>query len=225
MVGKAAAGKARPGIYRDDPDRDDAASTSSAVPLQSDIGADEDEEFPPAYVEDADAAPIRVIPQPENLDPKVEEWSHWSTFAYWTPWKKSVQRGSRYTRLSPTLTTDPEALRAYVEWRASQPPRAFIGVHGEHTETHDDGKKRTQETKVDFSVRFDVSETISAPIGIGNADWTRLVMAGPEQKTHRGTRLRKRHPRFKADAEEGPLTASLEERCHIFCASNSALKT
>ena len=60
-MGKAnQASRPPPGVYRDDPDRDDAASTSSAVPLRSVDFHDEENNYPdaelPAY-EDVPSIP------------------------------------------------------------------------------------------------------------------------------------------------------------------------
>lgn len=55
-MGKSAPAKAPPGVYRDDPDRDDAASTSSAV-LLGDIDYPESEL--PAYEDVASSGWVR----------------------------------------------------------------------------------------------------------------------------------------------------------------------
>ena len=227
MVGKASTPKAPPGVYRDDPDRDDAASTSSAVPLQENTFDDNEDDLPPYIEEPSAITPSRRNgpPLPEDDDPKIEQWTSWPTVAVWTPFKRSVHRGSRYTRLSPTFTSDPVALCAYLNYRVLLAPRAFVCVHGEHTETRYDGKDKKQETKVDFSVRFDVTETISAPRSDEYVPWASVVAAEPYQKMYRGTRIKKRHPKFKADVEDGPLKQSLLEWCHLFTASRSALKS
>ena len=221
MGGKAARAKAPARVAHD---RDDAASTSSAVPLRDDIGI-HDEADPPPYIEDPSAAlASRNHLSFAERDQNIEEWRHWDNFVYWSPWKQRKQRGVVYTRLSPTLTSDPALLQDYVEYQTVVAPKAYIAIQGEHKETRVEGKERKTETKLDFCVCVDVTETISAPRGTLNQDWAQLQTVGQEKKTHRGSRFKKVQPGFKADLEDAPCRASLEEWCHLFCASGSALK-
>ena len=216
--------KPPPGVYQDEPDRDDAASMSSAISLRENIGLlDEDEPELPPYSENPSSVPEESIydnvPQPsQDLDPEVESWTH------------EDAKGSNYTRLSQTLSADPVALKAYIEYQSSVNPAAYIKIHGMHTETHGTGNNKKKEKKIDFDIKLDVTDTISrrsARLGrISNVpEWSSLRIIDNDRKTFRGTRLKTVNKQFRADIENTREAASLEEHCHLFCASGSKLKS
>ena len=216
-MGQAKAQKQRP--HRDTANFDDAASTSSAMSLHSNIApadADVDIDSAPPPYSDNESAPLitGAAPSsepPADLDSKVEHWVSEN-------WK-----GSSYTRLSPTLTTDPHALEKYIRWEAQQQPRAYIRVSGHHMETHknrDNGSKT--ERVEDFEFKADVKDTFGHnPDG----EWNYMQTASNFDKTYRGTLLKTRPKKRRTDHENAPSRPSLKEWCHLFCASSAPLKS
>ena len=211
--------------YPDELDRDDEASTSSAIPLRENIGLlDPDEPDLPSYSEAAFPSVIEEsaddsYPQPpQDLDPEVESWINVD------------YQGSNYTRLSNTLSTDPVALKAYIEYQALISPAAYVRICGHHTETRGTGDKKKKHRVVDFDLKLDATDTISrrnARLGrVSNtAEWSYLHIIDNDRSTYRGTRLKTVNKQFRADIEDTHPTASLEEHCHLFCASSSKLKS
>jgi hypothetical protein len=214
---------------------------SSAMSLQEDMapaapsyedGEMIDDSVPPPYTDDETAPLTAATPSipstssqplpraPDTLDDNVESWIHQN-------WKGSV-----YTRLSPTLTTDPVKLEEYLRWEATQIPRAYIRVQGYHTEQrrdHDGKSKRTERVE-DFDFKVNVNDTFTnGPVQESryNQPWRAVVPVENATKTYRGTRLKKRSDYTSRStgleaAEEKP---SLKEWCHLFCASSAPAKT
>ena len=233
-MGKAGSQKAKPasGVYHDDPAHDNAASASSTMLLRNTVPIDAPElnaEDLPSYTETADGhvgppVPAPTLPTanlpPPDLDARIEARTDYDS------------KGSTYTRLSPTLTVDPDALCAYVEYQATQAPQAFARLHGEHTETRGSGSDKKKKHVVDFDVLVNLSETVSrryvgpgceAPMGAD--EWVELDVVDNERKVHRGGVMKGRDGRFRADVEDTHERQSLKEWCHLFCASGSALKS
>jgi hypothetical protein len=222
-----------PGVYRDDPDRDDAASMSSAVLLTeqealegyNDDTADDD--LPPYTDEGASVIteprseyPITHSRQrPRTLDATIKQWTH------------EDKKGSRYYRLSPSLTTDPVALQQYIEYECSVAPRCFIKIEGWHWEkTKGNNGKTKKERATDFDFKIDVSNTISRQNvspqqWLEVPEWNSIFLVGGEEKCYRGGRTKSTKSSFKADVEATHGKESLELWCHMFCASSSKLKT
>ena len=216
-----------PGIYRDEPDRDDAASQSSAMSLHSNIDFDESDETPPPY---SDEPTIITTPSsssnlledslavnPEIMNPEDRLIKHCD------------KKGSTSTWLSGTLTTDPRLLQQFVNHKKKVCPEAYITIRGEHYESKGQGKDKKKETKVDFDIKLDVTSTISPgeildPNGRTAAE-SRIVTAGNHTKTYRGTVLQTLPKKSRADMEGAHEKPTLEEWCHLFCASSSKLKS
>ena len=198
-------------------DLDDAASASSAVLLQDHDILEHDAEPPPYADTPSDVGFIRST-KPIDLDRVVEEYTH------------PDNNGSTHTRLSPTLTTDPEALERYIRWAATQPPKATIRVKGVHQERHRTGNNGggKKVMVVDFDVEIDASDTISRNInsrqGVMLEEWSKLELLDGHSKGYRGGRLKSRGPDVRdVEARRGGQT--LKEWCHLFCASASMLKS
>lgn len=207
--------------YRDDPQRDDAVSTSSAVPLREQVRLEDDLDLPPYTDEESHSRPqVARLPRPSELrtlDEKIEEYTH------------NDAKGSLVTRLSPTLTADPVALQAYIEAESRECPRASIHVKGMHWESKrgNNGKKKVQ--VVDFEFDIDVTDTISKtmrePGRVLLADeWTELSLMDPGRRTYRGGRIKSRGKLSAVDPEGGVRGPTLQEWCHLFCANGSKLK-
>lgn len=210
--------------YRDDSDRDDGASTSSAVLLREQAHIEDDQDLRP-YTDEEPQNQIQQaqLPLPSELrtlDAKVVEHSH------------TDARGSIITRLSPSLTADPVALQTYIEAQSRLCPRASIHVKGTHWENqstggNNNGKKKVQ--VVDFDFDIDVTDTIlrSRPepgrFELAN-EWTVLSLVDHGRKAYRGGIIKSRGKKSSVDPEGGAPGPTLQEWCHLFCASGSKLK-
>lgn len=233
-MGKPGLQQAKPAssVYHDDPTRDDAASTSSAMLLRDTVPIDAselDEADLPPYTETSTgltglpfSAPTltSAILPPPDLDPCIEARTDYDA------------KGSTYTRLSPTLSVDPVALRAYIEYQATQSPRAYARLYGEHVETRGSGSDKKKNRVVDFDVLVDLSETVSrrfvgpgCEMPVGDVEWGELRVVDNARKVYRGGMMKSVDERFRADIEFTRETQSLEEWCHLFCASGSVLKS
>lgn len=221
-MGRPSSAKPKADLYRDEPEHDDGASTSSAISMQSDMAyereGEQDEADLPPYSDDAPLLDSRSYDQPPLLrDAKVDQYH---TCDY--------QKGRKTTRISPVLSTDPIALKAYLLEQAKEELQARITITGTHEETHEtrNGKEKTtkKEKVVDFSFHIDVTDTISRRRS-GQPCWSEMAIVDNGRKTYRGGRIKSRDKRFKVDVENTHSTASLDEWCHLFCASSSKLKT
>ena len=219
-----------PGVYRDDPNRDDAASQSSAMSLHEGIDFHEPEEPLPPYTDEPDLneSAANTTETGESYNARLDDGLKVDGQTIW----RDDNKGATFTLLSPTLSTDPKELVKYVRSLTSNPPRAFIWVHGEHTETRGDGKDKKKEKKVDFDIKFDVTETIHRPTKynergevISSPGWSSLQLAMDGSKMYRGTLLKVRKKNINADPENFDREHYLEEACHLFCASGSKLKS
>ena len=211
-------------VYRDDPDRDDTASISSAVPLREQIHIEDDLDLPPYTDEEPQTQVQRArLPRPSELptlDAKIVQFTHGDA------------KGSTVTRLSPTLTTDPVALQAYIEAESRDCPRASIKVKGTHWETqrtggNNNGKKKVQ--VVDFEFDIDVTDTISRAMSGPEPrelaeEWSELSLVGQGRKAYRGGRMKSRGKQSSVDPERAVEGPSLQEWCRLYCASGSKLK-
>ncbi|MCJ1398158.1 hypothetical protein MMC11_001355 [Xylographa trunciseda] len=204
-------------LRRGSPDLDDAASASSAVLLRDHDFLEHDSE-PPPYAETPSDVDFVSSTPPTDLDRVVEEYTHVD------------DKGSTRTRLSPTLTTDPVALEKYIRWTARQAPKATIRVRGTHhererTKNNGAGKKVVV---VDFDVDIDASDTISRNFnsqqGFVLEEWSRLELLQEETKGYRGGRIKARGEDSR-DTEARRIGQTLNEWCHLFCASTSMLKS
>ena len=213
------------GIYQDSPStRDDHAS---AISLHSNIDSqdaddhDDDEALPP-YSDDPNASLVASASTAPYDAPPLLQDTHIQTH------KNVDARGSRVVRVSPVLTYDPIALKAYILAESEHELQSHICVTGTHTEERRSGHgketKVSKTTVVDFSFFLDVTNTVSRRRTTGER-WERLQVVENERKTFRGGRVKRRDPRFRADVEASRERASLDEWCHRFCASSSKCKT
>lgn len=215
-----------PGVYRDEPDRDDAASQSSAISLHEDILAESSGEVPPPYSDGPntqEAVSTHAHGQLRALDlDSVGNEGEIIT--------KSDNKGSTTTWLTNELTSDPVRLQDFAISQTLNRPRAFIWLHGEHTESQGDGNKTKKVKKADFDIKLDVTDTISRRKldeegRVVVPEWSSLWTVDQNIKTYRGTILQGRGKKRGGDPENGNNKPTLEEWCHLFCASNSKLKS
>ena len=217
-----------PGVYRDDPDRDDAASQSSAMSLHEGIEFHESDEPLPPYSDDPASSAFPTPPsEPEGLHTVLDDVqvNPDGQLIY-----KKDKKGATETWLSPTLSTDPKELQKFVNFQTKRPPRAYIWLHGEHTESSGNGKDKKKEKKIDFDIMFNVTDTIAREKRnergeVAVPGWSSVSTVDPVLKTYRGSILKKTGWKGTPDGEAAPEAAPLEEWCHLFCASSSKLKS
>ncbi|KAL8682112.1 MAG: hypothetical protein Q9186_001817 [Xanthomendoza sp. 1 TL-2023] len=210
--------------YRDD----DAASTSSAVPLQDQAYADE---APPAYTDCpksvgatksvGGSAPRRITEDDENqlrLDISTQERARILEDVKWTPSTHEDAKGSTTTYISETLTSDPVICQAFIEVKAQVTVRPTVRLIGTHTETRRRDKKDETTSITDFDINVPLG-------GLLAEEWARTKIVENSQKAYRGGILRQVDPRMKAHAEAAATVPSLQEWCHRFCASSARAKS
>lgn len=199
---------------------------SSAMSLHSNIGYDDNDdngagELPP-YTDDP--SDVYAAP-PDDVDSRSYDQAPLMRDSKITETKNVDQKGTRLVRLSPVLTTDPIALKAYILGQSKHELQAQIAISGTHESTRRTSDNKTKkETVTDFSFYIDVTDTISRRRQ-QQACWSALEIVSNDRKTYRAGILKSRDKRFRADVEATHETASLEEWCHLFCASSSKLKT
>ncbi|KAL8804630.1 MAG: hypothetical protein Q9182_002438 [Xanthomendoza sp. 2 TL-2023] len=208
----------RPTGYRDD----DAASTSSAVPLQEQAYPDE---APPAYTDRPKSvggtAPRRITEDDEDqlrLDGTTQERARILESVKWTSSTDENAKGSTTTYISKTLSSDPAACQAFIETEAQVAARPAVRLTGTHTETRRRDKKDETTRVTDFD--------IAVPLGgLLAAAWARTKIVENSQKAYRGGIFKRVDPRMKAHAEAAATVPSLQEWCHRFCASSASAKS
>lgn len=202
--------------YRENSTGDNAASTSSAVPLldQADINIGQD---PPPYSDNEDEPTSTLVRG--TLDEVIEERV------------SEDRKGSTITRISPTLSVDPVALKEFILQQAAICPEPSIRIRGTHTVTtrETNGQKKRQEVE-DFDIKIDVTDTISRRSLSPNSsipmrEWMKLQIVQNGIKAYRGGRTRSKAKGYKADLETSHEIPSLDEFCHLFCASSAKLKS
>lgn len=145
-MGKSLPTKPAPGVYRDEPDRDDAASTSSAV-LMEDI--DHPKLDLPAY---EDAVLLERIGQNADGDEEPQ--------AYLTqpPIPASHLSRDKTTNIThwPEYSEDSSALQEMLEEQANYPPIFTARLIGTHSETICKKDKKEKTTVTDSDFRLDM---------------------------------------------------------------------
>ena len=206
------------GVYRDEPDRDDAASTSSAVPLRERVALNEgflqfNDDLPPAYTGGFTESPNDSGPRRDSLDHLSDE----VLLVYPKHYHKDA-KGSESTVLSSRLTSDPEALRDYMLYQSRVEPVPVVRMLGTHTETRRDNKKEEKVKVTDFDIKISLS-------GLLLPSSRKTTVVENAHKTYRGGRTRSVAPGFKEDVEASHIPPTLEEWYHRFCASSARVKT
>lgn len=134
-----------------------------------------------------------------------------------------------YYLYSP-LDTNPELLEQQVRAWALTPPRPFVRIYGYHRERrHPHDKKKENRDVTDFDIKVDLTPYLGPASGshLMSCD---LQTVENQEKTRRGTSLRRRAPGMRKDnpgrIELGMLEKpSLTHWCHMYCASHAGLKT
>ncbi|KAL8995608.1 MAG: hypothetical protein Q9169_004682 [Polycauliona sp. 2 TL-2023] len=222
----------QPRGYRDN----DAASTSSAVPLQEHSYEDD---VPPAYTDDPEPvdhhthgqssvtgrksvggrAP-RFIEDPTDSGPyeEVQERGKILQDVQWTFRDHTDAKGSTDTYISNALSSDPALCQAFIETRAQRQILPVVRIVGTHTETRRRDKKDETTRVTDFDIAMPLDSLIEGA-------WARTKIVGNHQKAYRGGVWKQLDPRVKAHPEAANTTPSLQEWCHRFCASGASAKS
>lgn len=196
-------------LYSDEPDRDDGASTSSAV-LLGDIDMELPDEDLPAYEDNPSqasvAAPVR------NGDP-------------YTPWYHSPpdlpfsSRDSAYKEfrtIFPNYSQQPGALESMIRAQAECPPVYFVQLHGNHTETRRNGNKETKETITDFHLLINITHLLA----LGPDTGGEIELLADNQRGFRGTRF----PSFSPNVSDVEEADALRAWCDRYVADSSMVK-
>ncbi|KAL9031326.1 MAG: hypothetical protein Q9196_000650 [Gyalolechia fulgens] len=197
-------------LYRDD----DAASTSSAVPLQDHAYADV--ENPPAYTDDPNS--VKSHPGIESDGAYVSTQAPGRESILLEPKIHEDSKGSITTYISKGLCADPESCQWFAQWQAGRAPKPMVRVVGSHVETRKRDKKEEKERVTDFDIK--------APLhALLEPTWVSSKTVENVQKTYRGGIVKRVDPRMKAHPEAAATAPSLKEWCHRFCASSAGAKS
>lgn len=131
----------------------------------------------------------------------------------------SSTRGSTRVSLSTTIASDPKLLQAFVKSEARRMPNPIVRLIGTHIERRPRDRGNNESTVKDFDIRISMADML-APA------WRRTRLAENHQKVYRGGRLKSVARGYNAtDMLTRDLTPSLQEWCHLFCASSARLKS
>ncbi|KAL8837180.1 MAG: hypothetical protein Q9170_002642 [Blastenia crenularia] len=196
------------------PYRDDAASTSSAVPLRDHVFADD--EAPPAYTDDPDL--VQSHQSLEDAESATSSQAPGGGSIHLEPKTHEDSRGSTATYISKLLSTDPKTCQWFVECQALRAPRPMVRVIGSHMETRQRDKKEEKQRVTDFDLKVPLG-------GLLEPAWARSRTVHNAQKTYRGGIFKQVDPRMTSLTEAAETPPSLKEWCHRFCASSASTKS
>ncbi|KAJ5128309.1 hypothetical protein N7448_002027 [Penicillium atrosanguineum] len=113
-----------------------------------------------------------------------------SDSAYNIPGAKSFTvADARIVSYAPSLSQNSDELFRVIRRQMKLPLRPLLGIQGTHTESGNDGKKKTTNNVTDFRFHLDLAETMlrgwEGPLDV-NWMQTEVVQDGDEQKTFRG---------------------------------------
>lgn len=214
-MGKPSVQPHQPGVYRDDPDRDDAASTSSAV-LLGDI--DYPDEELPSYTDDPDAVPTQRGQFPTA--PTVPRMS-WYCPPPDLPFStRDNIDGTEFRTRFPDYSTNAETLLQMIREQASYPPTYHVLLNGTHTETVRNGNKETKNKITDFFIKINITHLLTPRIGVNGL----LELLPDNKRGYRGGRI----PGFKptvgiSDVENQP--DELKSWCEAYVNNPAGVKS
>ncbi|KAI4290423.1 MAG: hypothetical protein L6R35_000289 [Caloplaca aegaea] len=196
--------------YRDD----DAASTSSAVPLQDQTYADD--EAPPACTDEL--TPVAVLQGTDDDEGSALTKAAGLGSAALNLKCHEDSKGSFITYISNKPSSDPEVCQSLIEFEAQRWPQPMARMVGSHVVTKQRDKKEEKERVTDFDLTAPLGSLLAAP-------WARSRVVENAQKAYRGGIFRQVDPRAKAHPEAADTAPSLKEWCHRFCASSAGAKS
>lgn len=131
----------------------------------------------------------------------------------------SSSRGSTRVSLSSTVASDPKLLQSFVKSEARRMPNPVVRLIGTHTERRPRDRGTNETTVRDFDFQISMADLL-APA------WRRTRLAENRDKVYRGGRLKSLSAGYNiTDALTRDSTPSLQEWCHLFCASSAFLKS
>ncbi|KAJ5924932.1 hypothetical protein N7454_007571 [Penicillium verhagenii] len=158
--------------------------TSSSVSLHT----IDNDDLPPPYTDDPE------FPSDPPQQPASTFQVRLSDSAYSIPGAKNFSvTDARIVTYAPHLSQNGDELFRHIRRQMKLPLRPLLGVQGTHTETNDDGKKKTSQSVTDFSFHLDLAETmLRGWDGPCHLNWreTWVVRDGDEQKAFRGGIMR-----------------------------------
>ncbi|TVY52563.1 hypothetical protein LCER1_G006449 [Lachnellula cervina] len=198
--------------YRDEPDRDDAASTSSAV-LLGDFDSFPDEALP-AY-EDTPSQPLSAPNSSTGTNPLIEWYCAPPELAFASYDMDKTEQRTRF----PNYSTNPGTLESMIREQAGYPPTYIVKLHGTHTETRRNGNKETKDKVNDFFLRINMTNLLSP--GPGADSTGRLELLPDNKRGFRGTRFPSLNPSLQ-DVEEAD---DLRAWCDKYVADPAGVKS
>ena len=194
-------------LYRDD--LSDAASSHSLRSI-----ADQDD-LPPPYSDEPHLDPV-----PASIPPPASSSSRPTgafrplrlvDAAYAIPGTKNVQSyDKRVVTLEPRLSSYKDELFHVIRRQLKLPVRPILLIKGTHTESSNDGKKKTSNDVTDFEFRLDLAETMltgweGGPIHV---NWMEVdvIRDGDDISAYRGGILRSRAykaPKARREVDHG----------------------
>ncbi|TVY84240.1 hypothetical protein LSUE1_G002926 [Lachnellula suecica] len=199
--------------YRDEPERDDAASMSSAVLLgdidfpDEELPAYEDTPSQSSYMPNTSATPSH------NVDPHMSWYCPVPDLPF-----SSHDIGTREIRTRfPNYSTSASTLEAMIREQASYPPTYYVQLHGTHTETRRQGNKETKDKINDFLILINITHLLTPGRGLGG----KLELLPDNKRGYRGTRFPSLNPSV-SDVEEAD---ELRAWCEKYVADSSGWKS
>jgi hypothetical protein len=194
--------------YRDDPSYDDAVSlhTTAADDDIPDI-ANSTLAQPPAYTDDEEDES-----QPLVSNPYAVHLAGGTVV-------KTVNGVDHFFHAD--LDNDAAVLETFVRRWALIPPAKLVQIVGTHKQTTKVGNKNETKTITDFDLKLRLTEYLLTHSG--QSAWSDLRPAENEDKTYRGTILKKRASASPTSLEDG--SPGWQEWCRRFCADPARLKT
>ncbi|TVY13279.1 hypothetical protein LARI1_G008969 [Lachnellula arida] len=198
--------------YRDEPDHDDAASTSSAV-LLGDFDSFPDEALP-AY-EDTPSQPPFAPNSSTGTYPLIDWYCAPPELAFASYDMGKTEQRTRF----PNYSTNSGTLESMIREQASYPPTYIVKLHGSHTETRRNGNKETKDKIDDFFIRINITNLLSP--GPGADSTGRLELLPDNQRGFRGTRFPSLNPSLQ-DVEQAD---ELRAWCDKYVADAAGVKS
>lgn len=177
-------------LHNDDP----AASSSHSLHTLP-----EDDDLPPPYTDEPE---INFNPSASN-PPQGHRPLRLVGSAYALPGAKGITVcDTRNVTLEPSLSSNSAELFQVIRRQIRLPLRPLLRIQGTHTESSNDGKKKSSNTVTDFFFQLDLAETLltgwdGTPL-TNNWVETEVVRDGDEIPAFRGSRCRTRS--YKAPA-------------------------
>jgi len=168
-----------------------------------------EDDLPPLY-SDLDESNAALLPssQPEGILPYTTD---------------DTNTGTKYY-LHKSLDTSPKVLEEHVKYWATQPPRPSVQVKGTHKQTVDKNGKKERTSVTDFDIQIDLTPYLYSD-ATHRISWRELATVDNGEKTKRGSIFKRRAPGAVQSIEVGgDAKPTLEEWCHMYCASHAGLK-